>query len=89
MKITSQQIVNPGVIEIDKKRYNKMAEFKESVKRAQFLNEQEKKNWNTLGYILTNEQLDEARNLIINEDLKRLKVKTQLEKLKNPSQKNG
>lgn len=73
MNIQPQQLVNPGIYEYDKKRHEKMARYKEAVRRAMFLNKEEKENWKTLGYLLTTEQLIEAEKLIINEDLKRLK----------------
>jgi len=82
MNITSQQLINPGIIEYDKNRHEKITRFKESVRRARFLNDVEKRHWTTLGYLLTNEQLDEVQKLIINEDLKRLQTKESLEKIK-------
>jgi hypothetical protein len=82
MQITPQQIINPGVIEYDQKRHEKMTRFKEAVTRARFLGNEEKGHWMTLGYLLTNEQLDEVQKLIINEDLKRLQTKEKLEKIK-------
>ena len=82
MDITTQQIINPGIIEYDKKRHEKLTRFKDSVSKARFLNTEEKRHWTMLGYLLTNEQIDEVQKLIINEDLKRLKTKESLEKIK-------
>lgn len=82
MKINAKQFTNPGIFEHDKKRQQKMIRYKKAVKRAMFLNDDEKRNWVTLGYMLTNKQLEEAEKLIINQDLKRLKQKQALEKIK-------
>jgi|GEM_PF-2003085 len=88
MNINPAQLVNPGVFDYDKKRHEKMTRYKTAVKRAMFLNKDEKRNWVTLGYILSNKQLEEAEKLIINEDLKRLKRKQALERIKpKPKQK--
>ena len=87
MNISPQQIINPGVIEYDQKRHEKMIRFKEAVTRARFLSTEEKGHWMTLGYLLTNEQLDEVQKLIINEDLKRLQTKENLERIKPLSKK--
>jgi len=82
MQINPQQFINPGVIEYDQKRHEKIMRYKDAVNRARFLNLDEKKHWIVLGYLLTNDQLDEVQKLIINEDLKRLKMKESLEKIK-------
>ncbi len=82
MNIKPDQFVNPGVIEYDKKRRERLERFKKAVKRALFLNDDEKQNWITLGYLLTNHQLEEAEQLIINQDLSRLKARQQIEKIK-------
>jgi len=82
MQINPQQFINPGVIDYDQKRHEKIMLFKDAVKRSRFLNDDEKRHWIVLGYLLTNKQLDEVQKLIINEDLKRLKMKESLEKIK-------
>ncbi|MBU1018009.1 hypothetical protein KKA33_03195 [Patescibacteria group bacterium] len=87
MNINPSQFINPGVIEYDKKRQTWLERFKKAVKRAFFLNDDEKQNWTTLGYLLTNRQLEEAERLIINQDLSRLRSKQQIEKnKKQPNQ---
>lgn len=53
-----------------------------AVERAHFLNAEEKKHWVLLSSLLTTKQLKEAELLIIDEDLKRLAMQEQLEKLK-------
>ncbi len=86
MNIDPKQLSNPGVFEYDKKRKNWLERFKKSVKRAFFLNDDEKRNWTTLGYLLSNRQLKEAERLIINQDLGRLKSRQNIEKnKKNPN----
>lgn len=86
MNIDPKQLSNPGVFEYDTKRKNWLERFKKAVKRAFFLNDDEKRNWTTLGYLLSNRQLKEAERLIINQDLGRLKSKQNIEKnKKNPN----
>lgn len=73
MEITARQLINPGVAELDQKRREAIARFKEAVVHAKFLGENEKLNWTYLGYLLNSEQLIEAQKLIINQDLKYLR----------------
>lgn len=82
MHITQQQFTHPGVLELTKKRHDALEHYKKAVDCAGFLKKAEKDNWIMLGYLLTNEQLTEAEKLIINEDLRRLKVRGQLERIK-------
>ncbi|MCK5612999.1 hypothetical protein KAR91_64595 [Candidatus Pacearchaeota archaeon] len=82
MRIDPKQITNPGIFDYDQKRKEKMNRYKGAVKRAMFLNDEEKGNWIVLGYMLTDEQLEEAEKLIINQDLKRFKKRQALEKIK-------
>lgn len=60
--------------------------FQEAVNRAHFLDENEKKHWHLLGFILTTEQLRQAEHLIIDEDLRRLATQEKLEKIKPSTQ---
>jgi hypothetical protein len=85
MQITPRQLINPGVIEYDEKRRDALECFKDAVKKAEFLKDPEKNNWTILGYLLTNEQLAEAQKLILNEDMRRLHTREQLEVLKAQS----
>jgi hypothetical protein len=85
MQITARQLINPGVIEYDEKRRNALERFKQAVNRAGFLKNPEKDNWMIMGYLLTTEQLTEAEKLILNEDLRRLHTREQLEILKSQS----
>ncbi len=82
MRIDPKQITNPGIFDYDKKRQKRMERYKGAVKRAMFLNDEERGNWIVLGYMLTDEQLEEAERLIINQDLKRFKKRQALEKIK-------
>ena len=82
MDIPQQQIINPGILDLTEKRQKKLNNYKKAVNRAGFLNNSEKSNWITLGYLLTDEQLAEAQQLIINEDLRRLKIRKQLNRIK-------
>lgn len=89
MKIPARQLINPGVLKEDKKRREKRDRFKEAVRRARFLNSDEKRNWTLLGYLLTNKQLEAAERLIISENLRRLKIKQKLEKIKPKEKRHG
>ena len=82
MQISATQLMNPGVIDYDDNRHKKMQRYKDAVKRAKFLNKDQKDRWNMLGYCLETDQLEEAEDIIINENLRRLKTKQSLEKLK-------
>ena len=77
-----QQIVNPSILDYTKKRQESLSRYKDAVGRAGFLNQSERDNWIMLGYLLTDEQLVEAEKLIINEDMRRLKIRGQLERIK-------
>lgn len=57
--------------------------YQGAVERATFLDDKERKHWAILGYILTTDQLKGAERLIIDEDLKRLNTRHQLEILKS------
>lgn len=82
MKITSQQLINPGAVDYDKKRHKKQERFQESVKRARFLTKEQKANWGMLGYVLTTDQLEEAEQLIVSKNLNDLKTRQKLERIK-------
>ena len=62
--------------------YKAQIRYQEAVKRAGFLSNEEKVNWFILGGSLTLKELQEAEKVIINEDLRRLKVRGELEKIK-------
>ena len=62
-----------------------MERYEKAVGRATFLSKREKRNWLLLSHMLSKQQLTEAEKLIINEDLRYLKVRQQLERIK-PSQ---
>lgn len=75
-------MINPGNYAYDDDRHKQASRFKTAVKRAGFLDEQQKRRWGMMAYLLTQEQLQTAEQLIIAEDLKHLKTRQQLEKLK-------
>jgi len=83
LNITNQQLINPGTLDLSPEHKKQLARFKEAVRRARFLEEKEKRRWILLGYILTTKQLLEAERMIITEDLKTLKTKQDLEKIKS------
>lgn len=83
MKISQQQIINPGIFDQDEKYHKQLRRFERAVERAHFLNDEEKNHWYALGCIMSTEQLLEAERLIINEDLKKLQTRQKLEKLKS------
>ena len=77
-----QQIVGPGALVYDEQRRNKLGRYKEAVRRAGFLSNRDKENWYLLAHIMTTDQLREGEQIIINEDLRRLRIKYKLEKIK-------
>lgn len=83
MNITNQQILHPGVIDDSEKHAKQLARFREAVNRAKFLDKKEKRHWALLSHILTTEQLSEGERMIINEDLRLLETKQNLEKIKS------
>ena len=74
-----------GVIYTDERK-KKQSRYQEAVKRAHFMDEEEKRHWALLGYILTTDQLHQAEHLIIDEDLRRLATQEKLEKIKPSSE---
>ncbi len=88
MKISKQQLTNPGVIDASEKRKKQFRRYKEAVQRARFLSASGKKNWTILGYLLEFKQLIKAEQMIISEDLRLLKIKQDLERIKPKPQKN-
>lgn len=82
MPFTSQQLLNPGNIVYDDDRRKYQDRYQQAVERASFLDEREKRNWSLLGSLLTKKQLLEGERLIIDEDLRRLKVRKELEVIK-------
>ena len=88
MKIfTPIQLLHPGVIHYDDERRKLKARYEGAVKRAGFLSEREKRNWLLLSYMLTAEQLKMGEQLIIDEDMRRLQMRQQLEKIKPKKEK--
>ena len=73
---------HPGDIAYDEQFRKEQARFDKAVENALFLNEQEKRNWKLLGITLNIDQFRQIQGIIRKENLKRLKVQHQLEKLK-------
>ncbi len=88
MKITKSQLSGTGSIDSSPEYKKQLARFKDAVKRAGFLSATEKRHWTMLGYILTTNQLLDAERLIIGEDLRYLKVRQQLERIKPKAKQN-
>ena len=83
-------MVHSAGIIYTEERKKRQQRYQEAIKRAHFLEAEEKKHWALLGYILTNDQLQEAEHLIIDEDLRRLATQEQLEKIKpSPKKRYG
>lgn len=89
MNITKQQILNPGIYSASDKHRKKIKKYQKSVDRARFLSDKEKKHWKLLAYIMTNAQLEEAERMILNEEIRQLKIKQSLEKIKPKPKRNG
>ena len=83
MSFDPSQIINPGIYESNKKYQQQLARFTEAVHRAIFLSDKEKRHWRALGALLNLKQLKSAEKLIIDEDLKLLKTRYALDKIKN------
>lgn len=82
MEISPSQLINPAIFEFDDTRRKQMLRFKEAVSRAKFLNDEQRQRWHTMGYLLSNAELQQAEQLVIAEDLHRLRMQNKLEKLK-------
>ncbi|PIZ72561.1 hypothetical protein COY07_03115 [Candidatus Peregrinibacteria bacterium CG_4_10_14_0_2_um_filter_43_11] len=82
MEISTVQLTNPGVYEFTDERGKRLRHYNEAVRRAQFLDEDQKKKWQMLGYLLDTGQLAEAERVIISEDLARLKTRQKLNAIK-------
>lgn len=83
MKIPTAQLINPGIYEYSDKRKKQQERLKKAIQKADFLTEEEKKDWTVLGYMLSTPQLAEMEQTILKKELHLLKIKHQLEKLKN------
>jgi hypothetical protein len=75
-----------GIIYTEERKKNQVR-YQEAVQRSHFMDEEEKKHWALLGYILTTDQLKQAEHLIIDEDLRRLATQEKLEKIKPSTKK--
>lgn len=70
-----------GII-YDETRAKKQERYQAAVKRAGFLENEERENWKLLGYLLSTDELTEAERTLIDEDLRRLLTKEKLEQIK-------
>ena len=66
----------------DQAREAAQERYQKAVLRARFLKGRQRINWSVLGGSLTTKELKEAEAAIIEEDLRRLKMKHQLERIK-------
>jgi hypothetical protein len=79
MEITARQLINPGILKMDEERIKAISRFKDAVHRSKFLNANEKRHWVLLSYLLNGDQLMEGQKLIINEDLRQLRMAQKIE----------
>ena len=86
MQIVNKYI-NPGIIKYDEKRHQILNSYKKAIQRAEFFSKSAKDHLELFGMLLTNQQLQKARKLIVDEDLRHLKTKHQLEKIKPKKEK--
>ncbi len=56
--------------------------YQQAVARARFLEKRERQKWSALGSFLSTKELKSAEKAILNEDLRQLDMKQQLEKIK-------
>jgi hypothetical protein len=78
----SQNYINAGALKYDEEKRAALSRYTAAVERSAFLKREEKDHWELLGALLTYDQLQLAEKLIISEDLRRLKMKQDLEKIK-------
>lgn len=71
-----------GQVVYSQERNVALLRYQGAVKRASFLNSQEKENWVLLAYFMDENELIEAEHAIINEDLRGMKVRQELTSLK-------
>lgn len=71
-----------GQIVYSQQQHQALLRYQGAVKRASFLNEAEKQNWTLLAYFMDETQLLQAEHAIIDEDLRRMTVRQQLQTLK-------
>ena len=80
--IPAAQFINPGIFECNDARRKELLRFKEAVDRGGFMDDEQKKLWKMMGYMLSNSQLAQATQIIVTENLKQLSTKEKLEALK-------
>lgn len=79
--------IQPGSILYTSAWQESLKRYQKAVQRASFLSEEEKGKWLLLGYRLNSQELAQAEGVILEEDMKRLKTRHQLTRLK-PESKN-
>ena len=82
MDIPATQFLNPGIFACDDARRAELLRFKQAVDRSGFMDDEQKKLWKMMGYMLSNQQLAQATQIIVTESLKQLSTKKKLEALK-------
>ncbi len=82
MEISATQLITPAIFDFDDQRRKEIAEFKQAVERARFLDTEKRRDWKAMAYLLTNAQLAQANQYLLAENLQRLKTQGKLEKLK-------
>ena len=74
--------VNMDAIAYDEKRRREQEKFDRAVEGASFLTKKEKRDWKLLGLVIHSNQFLQIENIIQKENLRRLKMQQQLEKIK-------
>lgn len=87
MEISATQLINPAIFDFDDQRRKEIGEFKQAVERARFLDTEKKRRWKTMAYLLTNDQLNQANQCLLAENLQRLRTQGKLERLKPQTEK--
>lgn len=79
---SAKPFIQGGQIVYSQTRNAALTRYQGAVKRASFLTGEEKKNWHLLAYFMSEKELQESERAIINEDLRRMKTRQQLQILK-------
>ena len=67
---------------MDEKRRKALSQFHLALEVANLIEPIKKLEWKALGYLMSNEQLEEAQKELTEESLQQLKIEHQLKKLK-------
>lgn len=80
-------LINPGILEYDDNRRRQIERYKEAVHKKKFLNNEQRRKWERMAYLLSTPELQQAAQLILQEDVQRLKMQGKLEKLRSNKEK--